>query len=61
MTIIIKDYIVRFKISINDISLVEVFKGKKDFRNIKSGSLFSKSSFSIYNSSKISAWAEVKN
>ena len=61
MPIIIKYNVIRFQVSVNNISLMQILQCKQNFSSIKSCSILIKASFMSNDLSKITSWAEVKN
>jgi hypothetical protein len=61
MTFSIHDYVIRFKVSKNDISLVQVLNGKKYFSSIYSRTILTEPSLFCKNPSKVSSLAIIED
>ena len=59
MACIVKDNVVRLQISVNDVSLVEIFKGKQDLCSVNSSSIFVEPSLLSKYLTQVASWAEV--
>ena len=61
MAIVIEDYVIRFEISVDNVSLVKVLESKENFSDVESGSVLAESSLVYNDFSKIATGTEVEN
>lgn len=61
MTLLVENYIVRFKISEYYISLVQVFDCQENFPEVQLSSLLIESFISVKSATHVSAWGIVQN
>jgi hypothetical protein len=61
MTVRIHDYIIRFEVSKNDISLMQVLNGKEYFSSIYSCTILTKPSLFSKNPGKVSSLTVIKD
>lgn len=61
MAIVIEDYVIRFEISVDNVSLVKVLESKENFSDVKSGSVLAESSLVYNDFSKIATGTEVED
>ena len=61
MACIVKDNVIRLQISVNDVSLVEIFKGKQDLCSVKSSSIFVEPSLLSNYFTQVASRAEVQD
>ena len=61
MTVSIHDYVVRFEVSKNDISLVQVLYGKENFSSINSCTILTEPSLFSKNSGKVSSLTVIED